>query len=71
MCIGVLPHVCLCEDVRSWSSDSCELPWGHWDLSLAPLEEQLVSLTAEPSFQPWFSLLYKDSAASVAQKHFP
>ena len=19
MCIGVLPHVCLCEDVRSWS----------------------------------------------------
>lgn len=52
-------------------TDSCELPWGRWDLSLAPLEEQSVSLTAEPSFQPWFSLLYKDSAASVAQKHFP
>ena len=70
MCIGVLPHVCLCEDGRSWSY-RLELPWGCWDLSLAPLEEQSVSLTAEPSFQPRFSLLYKDSAASVAQKHFP
>lgn len=49
MYIGVLPHVCLCEGVRSSESeitDSCELPHGHWELNLGPLQKQ-----SEPSLQ--------------------
>lgn len=33
-------------------TDGCELPRGCWELSLGPLEEQLVLLTNEPSLQP-------------------
>jgi hypothetical protein len=32
--------------------DSCKLPYGHWELNLGPLEEQSMSITAEPSLQP-------------------
>jgi hypothetical protein len=32
----------------------CELPCGCWDLNSGPSEEQLVLLTAEPSYQPNF-----------------
>jgi hypothetical protein len=33
-------------------TDGCESPWGCWELNSGPLEEQSVSLTAEPSVQP-------------------
>ena len=33
------------------SSDSCELPYGCWELNPGPLEEQHVLLTTEPSLQ--------------------
>ena len=53
-------HVCLCESVRSFGTgitDSCELPCGHWQQNLDPLEEQPVFLP-EPSFQPRTNSLY-------------
>ena len=30
-------------------TNSCELPWGCWELKLGPLEEQPVFLTTESS----------------------
>jgi hypothetical protein len=33
-------------------TDGHEPPYGCWELNWGPLEEQLVLLTAEPSFQP-------------------
>jgi hypothetical protein len=33
-------------------SDSCEPPYGCWELNSGPLEEQSVLLTTEPSLQP-------------------
>ena len=33
-------------------TDVCEPPCGCWELNLAPLEEQPVLLTTEPSLQP-------------------
>lgn len=35
-------HACLCEGVRfsgTGATDSCELPYGWWELTLDPLEE--------------------------------
>ena len=43
------------EGVRSPPSEvvsSCELPGGCWEPNLAPLEEQQMFLTTEPSSQP-------------------
>lgn len=45
-------HVRLCEGVgspRARVTDSYDLLRGYWELSLVPLEEQSVFLTAEPS----------------------
>jgi hypothetical protein len=39
--------------------DCCEPPCGGWGLSLGPLEEQTVFLTAEPSLQPLVCLSLK------------
>ena len=39
-------HACVCEAVRSPETgvtDSCELPYGCWELDLGPLEEQQCS----------------------------
>jgi hypothetical protein len=33
-------------------TDGCEPPCGCWELNSAPLEEQSVLLTSEPSLQP-------------------
>ena len=33
--------------------DGCEPPCGCWELNSGPLEEQSVSLTSEPSLQPY------------------
>ena len=47
-------HASLCEGVGSPGTgvtDSCELPYGDWELTLGPLEKQLVPLTTEPSLQ--------------------
>lgn len=47
-------HICLCQGVRSPGTgvtDSCELPWGCWELNPGPLEEQLVFLIAKPFLQ--------------------
>lgn len=30
-------------------TDSCEPPYGYWDLNPSPLKERLVPLTIEPS----------------------
>ena len=38
-------------------TDSCELPYGCWELSSEPLEEQPVLLTAEPSLQAILDIL--------------
>jgi hypothetical protein len=37
---------------------SCEPPCGLLELNLAPLQEQQVLLTAEPSFQPVFLVFF-------------
>jgi hypothetical protein len=34
------------------ATDSCELPYGCWELSLGSLQDQQVLLTAEQSLQP-------------------
>ena len=39
------------EGIGSLYRDGCEPPCGRWDLNSAPLEEQSVLLTAEPSLQ--------------------
>jgi hypothetical protein len=46
-------HVCQCEGIRSSGIelDGCELSCIFWELNPGPLEEQPVSLTAEPSLQ--------------------
>ena len=49
MCIGVKVR-----PPATGSSDSCELPYGCWELNPGPLEEQSVLLTTEPSLQPHF-----------------
>ena len=38
-------------------TDSCELPYGCWELNSGPLEEQPVLLTTEPSLQPQILVL--------------
>ena len=51
---------CVCprrpeEGIRSpWTgvTDGCQLPRGCWELNLCLLEEQLVSLTTDPSLPP-------------------
>jgi hypothetical protein len=40
-------------------SESCERPFGYWELNLGPLEEQSVLLTAEPFLQPQITALKK------------
>ena len=48
-------HMCLCEGARSsWTrvTNSCELPYGCWELNLGPLEEQPVLFLIELSLQP-------------------
>ena len=53
-------HVYLCEGFGSSGmgvTDSCELPYGCWELNPGPLEEQPVLLTNEPSLQPQNQLL--------------
>ena len=47
MCIGVKVS-----DPLKLFTDSCELPYGCWDLNPDPLEEQSVLLTTKPSLQP-------------------
>jgi hypothetical protein len=49
--------------------DSCEPPCGCWDLNSRPSEEQLVLLTAEPSFQPYSEILAKDFFSLLATKY--
>jgi hypothetical protein len=39
-------------------TDGCEPPCGCWELNSGPLEEQSVLLTAEPSLQPRFYVLF-------------
>jgi hypothetical protein len=54
MCIGVLLG-CMLEGARSpitGATESCELPFGCWELNPGPLEEPPVLLTAESSLQP-------------------
>ena len=44
----------VCEGIRAPGTgvtDSCELPYGGWELNRGPLEKQPVLLTAEPSLQ--------------------
>ena len=51
-------HVCLCEGVGSPGTgvtDSCELPYGCWELNSGFLEEQPVLFTAEPSLSSPFN----------------
>jgi hypothetical protein len=53
-------------------TDSCEVPWGCWALNLHPLEEQLVTLTTEPSLQPLslhFYFFFKDLFIYYIQVH--
>ena len=60
MCLGVLP-VCVYSAHRPEEGenqipvtgviDSCELPYGCWELNTTILQEQQVYLTAEPSLQ--------------------
>ena len=45
MCIGI-------RSPGTGVTDSCELPYGCWELNPGPLEEQSVLLTAEPFLQP-------------------
>lgn len=48
-------HWCFALDVRYHGigiADSCELPFGCWELSLDPLEGQPVLLTTNPSLLP-------------------
>ena len=59
--IGVFLNVCLGEGVRSPGigiTDSCKLTYGGWELNPGLLEEQPVLLTAGPSLQPPFTLLF-------------
>lgn len=37
---------------RTGVTDGCQLPRGCWELNLCLLEEQLVSLTTDPSLPP-------------------
>lgn len=39
-------------------TDSSELPYECWELNPSPLEEQLVLLTTEPSFQADFKIYF-------------
>lgn len=51
--IGIFPSY-LCEGVRFLDievTDSGELAYGRWELSLGPLNEKLVLLTTDTSFQ--------------------
>lgn len=59
--VSVPPHVCCAYKSQKRVEDPLELdgatdahepPGKYWELSLDPLEEQSVVLTAEPSFQP-------------------
>jgi hypothetical protein len=69
MCIGVLPgclpaclSVCLSEGSISPGivvNDSCEPPFGCWELNLDSLEEQPVPLTTKTSLHPRKDTLVK------------
>jgi len=64
-------HIYLCKSVRSWLY-SYKLPCGYWDLNPGP--EQLVPLTAEPSFQPHifgFFLFFFSRSLSHCPLHLP
>lgn len=53
--------ICLCEPIRSTGTaikDSCEPPYGCWQLNLGPLEEQPIFLNTEPSLQPQLRIIY-------------
>ena len=54
MCVCVFLHVCLCEGAGSTGTgvtDSCELPYGWWELNPGHLVEHPVLLTTDPSLQ--------------------
>jgi len=48
-------HVCvrMTDPLELGVTDSCELPYGSWELNSGPLEEQPLLLTAEPSLHPF------------------
>jgi hypothetical protein len=50
-------------------TDGCELPCVCWELNSAPLEEQLVLLTTEPSLQPLQVYSLYHWAISFYQEH--
>ena len=50
-------------------TDRCELAHGYWTLNLGPLEEQPVSLTAEPSLQHWPPQYIKEYLQRVPNTH--
>lgn len=57
MYVYILPAACMygCRPEEGTRSiiDGCETPWGCWELSSVPLEEQAVLLTIEPFLQPY------------------
>lgn len=48
----------------------CELPYRFWELNLAPVEKQLVLLTAEPSLQPLLQCLKNNKLADDYKMFF-
>ena len=48
--------------------DGFELPYGCWELSLDPLDEQLMLLTTDPSLQPHIG--FEPRASCMLCKHF-
>lgn len=48
------------ESPKTEISDSDELPCGVWELSLGPLQEQPMVLTAEPPLQPQMCYFFKE-----------
>jgi hypothetical protein len=54
-------------DPGTGDTDSCEPPYGYWEVNPDPLDEQPGLLTTEPSLQPLNVLLYQQgSPASIA-----
>ena len=50
-------------------TDSCEPPWGCWELNSEPLEEQSVLLTTEPFLHPLRLLFSTNGAGSTGGQH--
>ena len=71
MCIGVLPHVCLCDSVRYPGigvTDSCELLYGSWKLNPGFLEEQPMLLTSETSLEHLEVLTHSQTSHTSDQR---